>query len=300
MPSKRVGLALTTTCVLVLLSSTASAYCLTTLQGDSCTTHDTPLRWARNCVSYSLQSDATPGLPLATIEQITERAFSSWLAPQCGGHKPSISVSRLGSVTCSAVEFSPCQGNANAILFRSSSWPHADQASALGLTTVTYNTETAEIYDVDIEINTASVQITTGNDKVRYDLESILTHEFGHYFGLAHSKDTTASMFYKYAAGTVEMRTPAADDYAGICASYPPSLTPGTCDPAPYNGFSSTCSTECVQESGCTCTAGPSRSQSGALLAWIAACLAALVHLRRARSHRDCPSSDKINLPHHE
>jgi MYXO-CTERM domain-containing protein len=64
-----------------------------------------------------------------------------------------------------------------------------------------------------------------------YDLQAILTHEAGHFLGLAHSVDTSAIMYAFYSPGSIHL-TP--DDVAGICTIYPP-LAPagGSCAFAP-------------------------------------------------------------------
>ena len=67
------------------------------------------------------------------------------------------------------------------------------------LTTLTFNTESGEIYDADMEINAVKgdVAITTGDTDVKTDLLSVLTHEAtdvrqavaGYYQGLQSVRD---------------------------------------------------------------------------------------------------------------
>ncbi len=80
-----------------------------------------------------------------------------------------------------------------------------------------------------------------------YDLASILTHEAGHFLGLAHSAETSAVMYAHYHPGQ-NVLTP--DDVGGICSIYPPDLTRNTaggaigsvlCNATPPLGFLSTC-----------------------------------------------------------
>ena len=44
-------------------------------------------------------------------------------------------------------------------------------------------------YDADMEVNTAQNKIVTDDDGAQgaYDFESIVTHEAGHFLGLAHT-----------------------------------------------------------------------------------------------------------------
>ena len=59
---------------------------------------------------------------------------------------------------------------------------------------------------------------TTGG-AANIDLQSVITHEFGHALGLNHSADGSAVMYPSYSAGSTK-RSLAADDLAGIVAIY--------------------------------------------------------------------------------
>jgi MYXO-CTERM domain-containing protein len=53
------------------------------------------------------------------------------------------------------------------------------------------------------------------------DLRNTLTHEVGHFVGLAHARDPAATMDASTQMREVEKRTLAADDVDGVCAIYP-------------------------------------------------------------------------------
>src|SRR5262249_40502589 len=87
---------------------------------------------------------------------------------------------------------------------------------------------------------------------------SIVTHESGHFLGLAHSHDQTATMWPVYNEHTTNLRNISPDDVAGICAIYPPGSIE-TCDPTPRHGFS----TECASAGAAPWTLGPCGAGSG-------------------------------------
>lgn len=279
--------------VLTVFSHRADAYCRTSVcgggvPGQRCTPAGpmdcgTPLYWPTACLGFSVQRDGSRQIDPATAEQLMDQAFAAWESADCGGGDgPSISVQSLGPVECASLEYNQQAdiGNANAILFRDDAWPYVGQGHTLALTTVTYALGTGEIYDVDLEVNaTPSVQLTTGDTGVVYDLASILTHEAGHMLGLAHSADPEATMKVEYVPGDVALRTLAPDDVDAICEAFAPTRS-ATCDPTPRHGFRSECGAgQSDDEEGCHM--GRGRGAPGRSLALLA--LASLGVLRRGR-----------------
>ena len=263
------GRALAVSCALgaVLLGTTrsAKAWCRTTTEENfeptleqPCSLKGSPLFWSSRCVGFTVQRDASPeqGIDLANARRLIKQSFDQWANADCPadpvacadgdltGKHPSITVSDLGPVSCAQVEYNQKSGNANIIMFRDSGWPHPDADLTLALTTVTFAPDTGEIYDADMEINSDPKinKVTITDDKVVYDLQSILTHETGHFLGMAHTQpgNTAASMYTRYKQGATFMRDISRDDSCGICAAYDPSRKT-VCDATPRRGLALGC-----------------------------------------------------------
>src|SRR5262249_25460857 len=143
-----------------------------------------PIAWpsASPCVEYSIQQDASKKIGFADTQQIMKAAFNTWMSAPCvGGGNPHILVSEGPTAVCGQHEYNtdPSVGNANVIMYHDDAWPYHDPGSTLALTTVTYNLDTGEIYDADMELNTFGVNFTLGDANVDYDLLSVVTHESG-------------------------------------------------------------------------------------------------------------------------
>jgi hypothetical protein len=271
-----------------LLSSPARAACRTITQAlpadydpaDGCfypTGGYVPLWWSNACVGFSVQQDASKQVTWAAADATAQTAFAKWSAVQCASgasETPSVKAVDEGSVACSTVEYSEAGPNQHVIIFRDETWPYSDEYNTLALTTVTFDSVTGEILDADMEINTAehTVVTTTPVPSGAYDLESILTHEAGHFLGLAHTPVKSAVMYALYQPGSTTLTS---DDVSGICSIYLPDgdrvtnqddngafsarkVSAAACNPAPLGGFGSACGPVGAVETttGCTVAAG--------------------------------------------
>lgn len=145
-----------------------------------------------------------------------------------------------------------------------------------------------------MEVNTHDQRVTL-TDPVPpdgYDFASIVTHETGHFLGLAHSGDNRATMYANYTPGATAMRNLTSDDVAGICSIYRPDgtravldskVTPGPqCDPTPRRGFTG----ECEEPKQKTCIGNSVSSATPAAPGWLAIALAGAVSLLHRRVTR--------------
>lgn len=256
-----------------------------------CQLEGPPLFWPARCISFAVQKDGSVsnGIDFELASSIIEQAFETWQQADCSGAPPSLVVKNLGAVTCARREYNEDQPNANIVMFRDRDWPYESALTTIAFTTVTYNTETGEIYNADIELNSAENTFTASDEPgaTVTDLLAVMTHEVGHFLGLSHTTDETAAMWWDYTPGQTQKRMLARDDMDGICEIYPPGRKVGTsCEPR--HGFSRTCATA---DEGCS-IASERRGGAGMLgaslagLAWWLARRAARASLSSKRPAR--------------
>jgi hypothetical protein len=280
-------------CVALTLfsSSLASAFCRTNTcdasRGENCNTDKEGCRsggkslyWGVPSIPFVVQSDGSQKnhIDASAFEKVIVNAFDTWSSASCGaGKHPSISAMSGGQTPSSAVEYVQGQPNANIFMFRDDEWMATIPGSALALTTVSYDSNTGEILDADVEVNGTGGNITNGRPTDGADLPSIITHEVGHFLGLDHSPKPSATMFITYKAASGNLRVLDPDDVAGVCTIYPPAggytAGPETIDivTPPLAG----CSLSVVAKPG-----------SGASLFWATLVLGALRFRTRSRRRR--------------
>lgn len=118
-------------------------------------------------------------------------------------------------------------------------WPTSVYGDRLAVTVSTFNPATGKLLDADVLINGGKafdVLDEAAPAPDRFDLPSVLTHEFGHVLGLDESDVPEATMWPLLTAGQVSPRTLETDDEEGIVALYgasaptPEQTVPLTCD----------------------------------------------------------------------
>jgi hypothetical protein len=287
----------------LLVAPAARAFCRTTTcdpnkpadgcQFDSqlCVITGKPLSWRSSCVTVGVQQMGSPrnGLSFDDVAPLVEQAFGAWREADCGSGHPSIDVHMLGPIECGVSEYNSDVGNANIVLFREDEWPYVGAANAIGLTTTRFDKDTGALWDADIELNGVGANLTIGDPIEGDDLLSVLTHEAGHFLGLSHSSDPTATMkaVYDPPRDGATFRTLEEDDVAGICAVYPTDRAPTTHSCENRHGFSAQCGADQEppdeDDKGCNLNAravGP-RASSATLLALLGVVSARLARRRR-------------------
>ncbi len=247
-----------------------------------CASMDPPVRnlpvfWKNACVSYDINANASKQVPYDKAVALFAEAFARWTDTTCTSPakgRVSIDTKNLGPVACDKVQYSSDQGNQHVIIFYDKDWPYPeDTVNTLGLTTITFDPDTGEIYDADMAINSGpNIPLSVGDPVPDggYDLQSIITHEAGHFLGMAHSPDPNATMYAQYEPGSTSKRMLSPDDTAGICSIYAADgnravgasvadggvVPEGPCDPTPRHGWQSVC----AQPLGCGVDWPPTRS----------------------------------------
>jgi hypothetical protein len=258
-------------------SGTAFGYCRSSTCGSQladdcaerpkCPSGGAPLYWPVPEMAIAIENGSERrGISPEMAREILSRAMAAWTGADCGGGRgPSVTIASIEVMSDAATakvgwRREATSDGVNALRFLDDLWPH--DPAAIALTTVRYGTATGKIFAADIEANSMSHDMTVVDSGGDFDLQSILTHESGHFFGLSHVIERAATMYASYpGGGNIDRRTLGSNDREGICAVYPHDRF----DDAP----------------GCACIVGRDRKSSYApLLAWVVA----LGALQRRRS----------------
>jgi hypothetical protein len=215
---------------------------------NGCPNQGNPLRWTHLPLTFRFSTRRPAQLVREEARAAIRAAFYRWSDTLCGPDQRRTSLRFVEGEEI--VGDKPLVANARAsepfgIYFRDTGWPYVDKEdSTLAQTNTFFGKDSGVIEYADMEINTgfAGVQkITTGdNETSGADLQAVITHEVGHYIGLAHSRVPTSIMLESYCSaadsrcerGKVAARRLSDDDIQAVCAIYPPDLVLPDEDPS--------------------------------------------------------------------
>jgi Matrixin len=241
--------------LLVLLTDDAAAFCRTTTcdpnnVDEECRTNDNgcvrdgvPIKWKQLPIVYRFHGAGSSKLDTSGARAAIRSAFDAWENVECPKGRTSLRF-REGSDIEEDKPLDKKEATEKfGIYFRDDEWPHDDAEESLALTTQIYGKTSGTIDYADIEINTADTDFRLSDDEgqEKVDLQAVVTHEVGHYIGLAHSTDPDSIMMARYCASpdrcgqsTDVARGLSEDDRKAVCTIYPPteseaSASPGGC-----------------------------------------------------------------------
>jgi predicted Zn-dependent protease len=220
------------------------------------------LRWTTVPVSFNIHQKAATGVTAEQTQAAIRAAYQSWSAVSCSY----LTTADLGLVNNEGGN-SQDGVNTNGWL---SGWPASYGSSTLGLTKTIYYPHNGELIDADTDYN-PNRQWSVSGDPNKIDIQSVVTHEVGHQFGLDHSSTQAATMFYATGSGDTSQRSLHSDDMAGICQLYPSGgQAPPECTSSSQCAPNETCTGgKCVSSGkkgyGASC-ASPSDCNSGICL----------------------------------
>ncbi|AKF03749.1 hypothetical protein DB32_000898 [Sandaracinus amylolyticus] len=282
---------------LALVPAEASAWCQMTTggrrpgPGETCvvaTPPDSfPLAWRQRCTSMSLSTFGSSTLSPDQVADVLRGAIATWEGVRCDGQPTGLHVEVLAEMNaCERASHFTGDRNVHSVIFVQDGWvtERMHDARAFAVTLVWHDPQSGEIWDADMEINEERgpfvVCPAEGCADGEVDLPNVITHEMGHYFGLAHTPDDAlATMWASAEPAETLKRDLQPDDVTGLCSIYPPGALPEQCDPAPRGGLG----LDCQREEGCNCSVPglPGGSAGGAMALIVV--VATLVAARRRK-----------------
>ena len=231
----------TTLVSLIVSASAIPVFAYVTARTVSTTNTVVQEKWGPNAFPLKWQMNPTIGTNVsgtsAQVESIFQQSFAAWQALTTA----SISFSESSQTSAGVV---PGYDGVN--LITTNVTPDEFGSSALGLTLVfAFNQGgpgivdqlgrpvdfPGEILEADIMFNpTVAFSTSTPAAANMIDLQSVATHEVGHFLGLDHTGSLSATMFPYLTQGATYARTLSTDDIAGVSTIYPTAafLSKGT------------------------------------------------------------------------
>ncbi len=276
------------------ISSAAAFVCTTGMKATFISIH-----WNTRRVAWAIQAPGSLTVDPETAKDLIQSSFRAWSEPRC----TDLSFEFRGVVGLEVPLESLSQ-----VRFIHENWQSdgdiTRDARAVALTTMHYEAATGIIRYGVIEVNeidpatpradgfTFADAAISCPDTAAMDLRAVLTHEVGHFIGLAHTDkvlddhdqpltlDRQPTMTASVLPCDIWFRTLEVDDLEGLCTIYPEGRSARQCGTLPDQQGSYVTSVPF----GCTTTGGPGAG------AFAISLLLARIFLMRRRGSEACSS----------
>ena len=177
-------------------------------------------KWASMPVPYWIQDKGLPGISNGSDFAAVQASFQTWQNIPT----TSIQFAYKGTTAAGTVGLD----GMNLVTFTDTTAPLG--TSVIAATFSFFKTENGALLfdEADIAFNPA-LAFSTSAETGKFDIQSVLTHEIGHFLGLDHSALISSVMVPFGVPSQLDQRTLAYDDIAGVMEIYPNlSATPPT------------------------------------------------------------------------
>lgn len=271
--------------VILACPAAVAAFCRTTtvepeavMGPQPCPSRGLPLFWPMRELSYTINQRGLPDLGDDELRDALERSFGAWTEVHCDGERIDLSIDQIEEFTDQEPSSKELEPRANVVAYvPAEEWVEANlDKRAFAITNLRFNARTGHILGADMLFNGAKDPFIVcpddgcDEDVIGTDLPNVVTHEAGHFLGLAHSDDPDSTMWYDATGTETDKRSLEADDRAGVCAIYGPDAVLG---PPPSGS---------KQEQGLLCRAGAAAAPGRA--GWAILGLGLVLAGRRRRS----------------
>jgi hypothetical protein len=207
-----------------------------------CSTVGEPLRWKQMPLVYRFSARGSGLLVREEARAAIREAFHRWSDTVCSdGRRTSLRFVEGEDLAEDKPLVAKSRGSEPfGIYFRDLGWPYDGVDETLAQTNQSFGSKSGFIEYADIEVNTGARRFSANDAATGVDLQAVVTHEVGHYIGLAHSVEPDSIMASGYCEldsercdkGKVAARRLAADDISAVCTLFPPDAPPAAPEPA--------------------------------------------------------------------
>jgi len=169
------------------------------------------LKWSNPTINWQLNSAGSDDIPDGSHEAAIEHAFEEW--QQVNGSKL---VFNRGADTTST----NTGASSHIVMFdeNNTSGYFPGGSGIVAITPISFDVATGNILDADILFNGKDYTFSTDGTPTTFDVQDVLTHEIGHFVGLDHAPNSSATMWPYVATNQWLHRSLTQDDEAGAVA----------------------------------------------------------------------------------